>query len=49
MTIFLVYFLYIILAFSCSVILVRNYQIVRLIENAVTMGGNWQKALSREM
>lgn len=34
---------------SCSAILVCNYQIVRLIENAVTMGGNWQKALSREM
>lgn len=34
---------------SCSAILVRNYQIARLIENAVTMGGNCQKVLPREM
>ena len=34
---------------SCSAILVRNYQIVRLIGNAVTMGGNWHKAKFREM
>lgn len=34
---------------SCGAILMCNYQIDRWIENAVTMGGNWQKALSREM